>query len=78
MKYLKTMFGCFFGLLSNTIFFNFHNFQLLRQNEQPLKKNAKSDSHWLVVITSETVNFDQSECTKINSHMEIYTKEWYQ
>jgi hypothetical protein len=27
-----------------------------------------------VTITSETVNLDQSECRKINSHLEIYTK----
>ena len=35
--------------------------------------NAKSYSHWPVTITSETVNLDQSECRKINSHLEIYT-----
>ena len=26
-----------------------------------------------MTITSETVNLDQSECRKINSHLEIYT-----
>ena len=38
-----------------------------------LKKKAKSNSHWSVTITSETANLDQSECRKINSHLEIYT-----
>ena len=27
-----------------------------------------------MTITSQTVNLDQSECRKINSHLEIYTK----
>ena len=38
------------------------------------EKKAKSNSHWSVTITSETANLDQSECRKINSHLEIYTK----
>ena len=38
------------------------------------EKKVKSNSHWSVTITSETANLDQSECRKINSHLEIYTK----
>ena len=30
-----------------------------------------------MAITSETVKLDQSECMKINSHLEIYTKRSY-
>ena len=30
-----------------------------------------------MTITSETVDLDQSECMKINSDLEIYTKDWY-
>ena len=37
-------------------------------------KKAKVYHYWSVTITSETVNLDQSECRKINSHLEIYTK----
>ena len=37
------------------------------------KEKAESYSHWSVIITSEAVNLDQSECRKINSHLEIYT-----
>ena len=41
------------------------------------EKKVKSNSHWSVTITSETANLDQSECRKINSHPEIYTKRRY-
>ena len=41
------------------------------------KQKSKSHSHWSVTITSETANLDQSECRKINSHLEIYTKSIY-
>ena len=38
-----------------------------------LYTKAKSYSLWLVNITSETVNLDQSECRKIDGHLEVYT-----
>ena len=41
------------------------------------EKKVKSNSHWSVTITSETANLDQSECRKINSHLEIYTNAFY-
>ena len=41
------------------------------------EKKVKSNSHWSVTITSETANLDQSECRKINSHLEIYTNSLY-
>ena len=37
------------------------------------EKKAKSNSHWSVTITSETANLDQSECRKINSHLDTNT-----
>ena len=62
------------------------NFQMFTNNNQQTsikshfkfitvrkKHKAKSFSHWSVTITSETVNFGQSECRKINSYLEIYT-----
>ena len=30
-----------------------------------------------MTITSETANLDQSQCRKINSHLEIYTNSYY-
>ena len=41
------------------------------------EKKVKSNSHWSVTINSETANLDESECRKINSHLEIYTKYIY-
>ena len=42
-----------------------------------LNKNTKSYSHWPVTIASESVDLDQSDGRKINSHLKIYTNMPY-
>ena len=67
------------------------NFQVVTNNNQDnfiknhfkfitvsKRQKAKSYSRCRpVTITSETANRHQSECRKINSHLEIYTKQVY-
>ena len=54
--------------------FKFNNLLLCKKTPK-----AKSYCRWSVTITSsETVNLDQSECRKINSHLKIYTKQLFQ
>ena len=71
MKYLRTVakdkvIKSLYSLSRNI------KFQVFTNNNQVCKnlllhKKAKSYSHWVVTITSETVNLDQLECRKINS-----------
>ena len=64
----------FSGMLFSLILAAFSSVTIW-QNERPFwKRKAKDYSHWPVTIASETVILDQSECRKINSHLEIYTK----
>ena len=53
---------------------NQHNFTKIHFKFITVLKRQKTYSHWSVTITAETVNFDQSESRKINSHQEISTK----
>ena len=59
--------------LNFRIFLFFYYATVYGKMSRHFEKKVKSNSHWSVTITSETANLDQSECRKINSHLEIYT-----